>query len=76
MSIPAISMSSGNRGEHLDDGLILMDLPDPSQIDWQLETLFQSFNVYSGEGERTLHLASWKITPRLVRVPESRRLTP
>src|SRR3989441_6259619 len=33
----------------LDDGLILMDLPDPSQIDWQLETLFQSFNVYSGD---------------------------
>jgi hypothetical protein len=33
----------------LDDGLILVDLPDPSQIAWQPETVFQTFNVYSGD---------------------------
>ena len=33
----------------LDDGLILVALPDPSQIDWQLETGFQTFNVYCGD---------------------------
>jgi hypothetical protein len=33
----------------LDDGLILVDPPDPTTVRWQMETGFTSFNVYRGD---------------------------
>ena len=32
----------------LDDGEIVLDVPDPSQVTWQPEAGFQSFNLYAG----------------------------
>jgi Putative metal-binding motif/Galactose oxidase, central domain len=33
----------------LNDGVILMDLPDQSTVEWQQETGFESFNLYRGD---------------------------